>query len=119
VNLTGVYEISGTFDQGLPGDSISGWLRLRAPSEQSKDPTGAVRFAVKVGGLERSTAGEVADLRITPVGAISFKLESGPEHPGWSFSGFLSGHTITGRHTLARGSKPLHGPWTAELLNPD
>jgi hypothetical protein len=113
VNASGGYKISGSFDQGLRGDSLSGVLELHQSSDESVTPTGRASFGVVLAGraaLLRPC--ELDDLRITPAGAISFKVES-PGRPAWTFSGFLSGHTITGRHTLAHSKKPLHGPWTA------
>jgi hypothetical protein len=115
VNASGVYKVSGSFDQGLAGDSLSGVLALEQSFNESVPPTGLASFGVVLAGqptlLPRCA---LDDLRITPTGAISFKLEAAaPDRSAWSFSGFVSGRTITGRHTLARGNEPLHGPWTA------
>ena len=114
VDVRGIYHLRGTFDRGMTGDGVKGYLQVERDKKSPEALMGILWF------LELAIAGKdhgmmrpdrVDDMHVTPAGAISFGL--GP----LKFTGFLSGNAITGRHSFERsGKKPFDGSWSAKRL---
>jgi hypothetical protein len=110
-----VYAVRGTFNGGTPEDGLTGRIMLETPTPgETRPPRGwAVNLTFALAGHRGKLAPYVLDdVRITPAGAISFKI-GGAGIP-FVFTGFLSGETITGSYRMERpGKKALTGSWEA------
>jgi hypothetical protein len=110
----GAYQVDGGFD-GLTRQqaSFSGTLTLTQASREVGTLAGTATMTGQLGGqVYDLSGGTVQNASVTTAGAISVTVLSPTGTATWTFTGNLSGSTITGRHTLASGSASSSGDWT-------
>lgn len=110
--VAGNYQILGTFD------GISGWLdgtfSLQQPTRTEPGLAGTAHIIVTIGGNAFDFDYPLSGAHVTADGSLTFVLRDNATD-AWSFSGQLSGTTVTGRHTLISSgfAGTLTGPFEA------
>jgi hypothetical protein len=111
-DAAGVYQVSGGFD-GIPSNvgSFSGTLEITQASRSSGTLQGSAAILATIDGNVFNLNDPVLDgANVSPAGVLSFTMA---DNSGtWTFTGTLSGNTITGgRHTLSGGTESISGNW--------
>jgi hypothetical protein len=111
-NAAGAYAVDGGFDGFTRTDaSVTGSLTLNQASQDTGTLTGAITLTLNVQGDVSTLSDEpILSASVTPSGVVSFRITG--TGVSWTFTGTLSGKTITGRHTLTDGTSTLSGDWT-------
>jgi len=109
----GTYAISGSFDGLTPQQAnFSGTLTVAQASREAPALTGNFNVTATIGGDVFVLAGTLQSATITTAGVISFA--TGDAGAAWSFSGTMSGTSVSGRHTLTDGTDAFSGNWSAQ-----
>jgi hypothetical protein len=109
----GTYAISGGFD-GLTSQqaNFSGTLTVGQTSRENPALTGNFNVTATIDGSVFVLTGPLESATITTAGVISFIV--GGSSTAWSFSGTMSGTSVSGRHTLTDGIDALSGNWSMQ-----
>ena len=117
-DAAGIYDLRGRFDRGVPGDTITGTLRLEQPTRESGALTGTITLNMILNGESVSLPESPVDNpSVTPDGGLTFSLSTLSTGAFWTFNGTLSGDVVTGRHTLRLDKGNLAGPWRADRVS--
>jgi hypothetical protein len=109
----GTYAISGGFDGFTTQQAnFAGTLTLSQASRESPALTGSYNVTTTIGGSVFVLAGAIQSATITTAGVLSF--DAGDASASWSFSGTMSGSSVSGRHTLTDGTDTFSGNWSMQ-----
>jgi hypothetical protein len=103
-NASGLYRVTGTFDDDPPADTFTGTLELQQANRQS----GVLTGSATIKGIHEP---ELVDAMVSTAGVISFRLGQPPMTNRWEFTGTLSQNTITGRHVYTSSVAQYPGSW--------
>lgn len=98
----GTYNVTGGFD-AVPSATITGTVVLVQPSRDVGTLSGTLDITGNINGGVAHVAGPLASASVTASNAVTF-VYTDPSGL-WSFSGTLSGTTVSGRHTLDVGDR--------------
>lgn len=108
----GIYSFSATFDGFTFAQAhAAGSITLGQVSRDVGTLTGSIDFTTTIGGAVNHGIVTLSNASVTPQGVVSFI--GSDTQASWTFTGTVSGLTVTGRHTLTDGVSSFSGDWTA------
>jgi hypothetical protein len=109
-DVGGVWQVTGSFDQD-PSETFSGTMTLVQADRTTGTLTGSIDMTLVSGDNLSGTATSAMIDKAGNLTVVVTDSESGTS-ASWTFTGTVSGHSVTGRHTLTDGTQTFTGPWT-------
>jgi hypothetical protein len=110
--VEGSYSMQGTFN-GIPANVafFNGTMTLTQASRDAAPLGGTSNITASIDGSIFNFANSLINASVSPTGVVTFTIADASGT--WTFTGNLSGTTITGQHSMTDGSQTFPGSWSA------